>query len=712
MPAEQLQRANEDATERERTYAALLEGLREEFSQARAGYEVQIERLTAELAQLTGELSGGRARRSEMERQVADTRTQLEQQAVAYAAAQAQLVQQNAALIEVHSQLLKKDEILSWVHTSRSWKLITSLRLQYHRLGVSVSRLLRRLKVPVSETFQGTIESPAPDATCSKYIDVSGWVASATGRVTLVEAFLDGFFLGAVRYSSDRPDIAATLPSRARGVYGYAERLTLYNAPAGQKTLTIRAFDQHGHSHLFGRTITVTPADASAQEAAILNVPAAAVGSYAPAAAAESAESAPPKVLEREEVVAAVRVGFLTQLEEIVGEFENRMNRAPFILDWDTGLQISEVFPHLAIMSPCASNGNGHLPYLDHTVDIVMLPSLSGDRVAEARRVAAAVMVQVDGLRSRRKDQPTAPRDKSRVRLRAEWRDDKAAEAQLPTASIVVPVYNKVEYTKNCLAQLQNTLPLNFRGEVIVIDDASADRTPRVLQEFAKRDPRFKVLRNEQNLGFIRSCNRAAAEAAGEVIVFLNNDTLPQPGWLPPLLKVLQDYPNAGAVGGKLIYPDGTLQEAGGVIFSDATGCNFGKHDRSASAPLYNFMREVDYCSGALLATRRELFHRLGGFDLRYAPAYYEDTDYCFALREKGYHVYYQPESVIIHFEGVTSGTDVNSGVKKYQEVNRAKFREKWQHFLQHHPAPPRQYDFATLHELSVRSWPRVEHEN
>jgi len=163
----------------------------------------------------------------------------------------------------------------------------------------------------------------------------------------------------------------------------------------------------------------------------------------------------------------------------------------------------------------------------------------------------------------------------------------------------------------------------------------------------------------------------------------------------------MADLRDAGAVGGKLIYPDGTLQEAGGVIFSDGSGCNFGKHDKAANAPLYSFLREVDYCSGALLATPRKLFLELGGFDKRYEPAYYEDTDYCFALRANGYRVYYQPESVIVHFEGATSGTDITKGVKSYQAANRNKFVEKWKAVLQHQPAPPRRLDSVTLQELA-----------
>src|SRR5207253_716882 len=137
---------------------------------------------------------------------------------------------------------------------------------------------------------------------------------------------------------------------------------------------------------------------------------------------------------------------------------------------------------------------------------------------------------------------------------------------------------------------------------------------------------------------------------------------------------IFHDYPDAGAVGGKLIFPDGTLQEVGGIVFCDGSAANFGRGDDEIDALLYNFVREVDYCSGALLATRRTLFLDLGGFDTRYSPAYCEDSDYCFNLRENGYRVYYQPESAIIHLEGATAGTDVTRGVKRYQVLNNEKF--------------------------------------
>ena len=187
----------------------------------------------------------------------------------------------------------------------------------------------------------------------------------------------------------------------------------------------------------------------------------------------------------------------------------------------------------------------------------------------------------------------------------------------------------------------------------------------------------LRVLTNTPNLGFLHSCNAAAAVAHGEYLLFLNNDTEVTPDWLAALLRVFEQRPDAGLVGSKLVYPDGRLQEAGGIIWKDASGVNYGKGDHS-DKPEYNFLREVDYSSGACMAIPRSLFERIGGFDPIYAPAYYEDTDLAFKVREAGRKAYYQPLSVIIHHEGQTSGTDIASGVKRYQAVNQTKFRTKW----------------------------------
>src|SRR5437899_2448530 len=184
-------------------------------------------------------------------------------------------------------------------------------------------------------------------------------------------------------------------------------------------------------------------------------------------------------------------------------------------------------------------------------------------------------------------------------------------------------------------------------------------------------------LRNETNMGFIASCNRGAEQARGKYLVFLNNDTIVKEGWLSALLDTFAEEPAAGIVGSKLLYPDGCLQEAGGIIWRDASGWNYGKSD-DPGKPEYNYLREVDYCSAAALMIPKALFQSVGGFDPRYAPAYYEDTDLAFKVRQAGYNVLYQPLSEVIHYEGATGGTDLSTGTKKHQDINRSTVAERW----------------------------------
>ena len=203
--------------------------------------------------------------------------------------------------------------------------------------------------------------------------------------------------------------------------------------------------------------------------------------------------------------------------------------------------------------------------------------------------------------------------------------------------SIIIPVFNQLEYTHACLASLQ-TVEEQAPFEVIIVDDCSTDATADALPQVDG----IIYLRNEKNSGFVVSCNHGAENARGKYLVFLNNDTLLKPGWLTALLDTFTEEPRAGIVGSKLLYPDGRLQEAGGIIWRDASGWNYGKFD-DPEKPEYNYLREVDYCSGAALMVPKALFESLGGFDSRYAPGYYEDTDLAFKVRRAGYKVFYQP---------------------------------------------------------------------
>ena len=263
----------------------------------------------------------------------------------------------------------------------------------------------------------------------------------------------------------------------------------------------------------------------------------------------------------------------------------------------------------------------------------------------------------------------------------AEPRPLEIASSDDPLVSIIIPAYNQFAYTFNCLESLSVNLSSDLAYEIIIVNDASTDDT---LEQLATLVKGIKVLTNAENSGFIRSCNYGASQAKGQYLYFLNNDTRILENCLESLLKLIVNNPQVGAVGSKLIYANSKQQEAGGIIWNSADGWNYGRLD-SPEEPEYNYVRPVDYCSGASLLVPTELFKQLGGFSPDFIPAYYEDTDLCFAIRELGYQVLYQPQSNVIHYEGITSGTDLSSGIKQYQVINQTKFREKWSKVLTKH---------------------------
>ncbi len=273
-----------------------------------------------------------------------------------------------------------------------------------------------------------------------------------------------------------------------------------------------------------------------------------------------------------------------------------------------------------------------------------------------------------------------------------------------PTVSIVIPCYNQFEYTYHCVQSvIAHSGDITY--EILIADDCSTDLTETITDIL----PGVRHIRNEKNLRFLLNCNHAVTFAKGKYVLFLNNDTQVQPNWLAPLVTLIASDPTIGMVGSKLIYPDGTLQEAGGIIWQDGSAWNYGNRQNPA-LPEFNYVKDADYISGAAIMLPRALWEDIGGFDPRFCPAYCEDSDLAFAVRDKGYRVVYQPRSVVVHFEGITNGTDTSSGQKQYQVTNRETLFEKWKHVMASHKENAQDVFLARDHSFGKKTVLFIDH--
>lgn len=284
-----------------------------------------------------------------------------------------------------------------------------------------------------------------------------------------------------------------------------------------------------------------------------------------------------------------------------------------------------------------------------------------------------------------------------------------------PRVSIVIPVYNQIILTQKCLEAIAATTQLEH-CEIIVVDDASTDYTPQFLEALALKSTLVRVVTNPVNRGFATTCNKGAKAAVGDYILFLNNDTEPKPGWLPPLEKVLDSNADIGVVAPKLVHSDGTIQHCG-KVWEDTDSPRSQPHHLyyrfPSDYPATNKSREFALVTGACIMVRREEFIALGSFDEGYENGW-EDDDLCYRYRTHGMKVYYCSESVVVHHESMSLAAEVRQaeralnlmrhkkslsgikyndafendlelfieqrllGVRKRFHYNRSRFMEKW----------------------------------
>jgi GT2 family glycosyltransferase/glycosyltransferase involved in cell wall biosynthesis len=250
-----------------------------------------------------------------------------------------------------------------------------------------------------------------------------------------------------------------------------------------------------------------------------------------------------------------------------------------------------------------------------------------------------------------------------------------------PDVSVIIAAFNHFDVTYRCLQSIIAHKP-KTSFEVILVDDASTDET---LYAALVLSGGIHVTRNNRNKGFLHSVAAGAQAARGRFLLLLNNDTEVHEGWLDELVGTFARDPSIGIAGSKLLFPDGRLQEAGGIIWRQASGMNYGRFEDPGN-PRYCFMRDCDYVSGAALMIRHSVYAAVGGLSEEFAPGYYEDTDLCFKVRAAGHRVVVQPQSKVTHYEGVSSGTDPDGpGMKRFQRVNQRTFLLKWFDILQRH---------------------------
>lgn len=311
-------------------------------------------------------------------------------------------------------------------------------------------------------------------------------------------------------------------------------------------------------------------------------------------------------------------------------------------------------------------------------------PLVNGRRIAHQIEQACADFIDTCPPGLSDADPKTVIRERARRALHA-WlnKDTLLALPDVPATvtpdlSVILVLYNQAGLTRTTLQALADQRGAVF--ETVIVDNASDDETAGLLQ----RVRGARIVRNEQNAGFLRAANQGAALARGRHLVFLNSDAIVQPGALAVAVAHLDAEPATGVLGGRIVLTAGGLQEAGNMIFRDGSTLGIGRGE-DPFCPAAMARRATDYVSGVFMAVRAPLWHMLGGFDERFAPAYYEDTDFCLRVWQAGFRVVYDPAVLVEHLEW---GSATGDEAPRQMRENRQQFVARHRDWLEHQPAP------------------------
>jgi len=242
-----------------------------------------------------------------------------------------------------------------------------------------------------------------------------------------------------------------------------------------------------------------------------------------------------------------------------------------------------------------------------------------------------------------------------------------------PEVSIIIPVFNHIDATLKLLHKLRLNSDVT-KYEIIIVDDASTDST----KEYLSNIRGINIVTLSANVGYLKATNLGIKYSRGDYLCLLNNDTEPENGWLDALFRTIKNDPQIAIAGSMLVNIEGNILEAGGQIFANREVWNLGRGSTRQNE-IYNFTREVDYCSAAAILVDGLFLRNLNGFDERFAPAYYEDTDLATTAWSVGRKVVYVHDSVVHHIEGLSHGKNVSKGLKQYQATNKQKYWDKWE---------------------------------